>query len=142
MVCMQTMSLDSLLWSTHYSHTIQGLQNVMLHFITITVQTPTILPSPLNYSQFLHGYGSHGNPLASGLVLFLSCTGVNIHLTSVTLCGNHAQNNGTGGNLTVIYRNRMSIITNAVVTYFSYICSGIAQLLCQSLKSTATIRQV
>ena len=82
----------------------------------------------VNHSQFLHGNSSHGNPLASGLVLFLSCTGVNVHLTSVTLCGNQAQNNGTGGNLAVIYRNRTSIITNAVVISQSYICNGIAHL--------------
>ena len=80
----------------------------------------------INHSQFLHGNDCHENPLASGLVLFLSCTGVNVHLTSVTLCGNQAQNKGTGGNLAVIYRNRTSIITNAVVISQSYICNGSA----------------
>ena len=82
----------------------------------------------VNHSQFLHGNGSHGNPLASGIVLFLSCTGINVNLTSVTLCGNQARNLGTGGNLAVIYRNRTSIITNTVVITQSYICNGSAHL--------------
>ena len=82
----------------------------------------------VNHSQFLHGNGSHGNPLASGLVLFLSCTGINVNLTSVTLCGNQGQNLGTGGNLAIIYRNRTSIITNTVVITQSYICNGSAYL--------------
>ena len=78
----------------------------------------------VNHSQFLHGNGSHGNPLASGLVLFLSCTGINVNLTNVTLCGNQGQNLGTGGNLAIIYRNRTSIITNTVAITQSYICNG------------------
>ena len=82
----------------------------------------------VNHSQFLHGNGCHGNPLASGLVLFLSCTGINVNLTSVTLCGNQAHNLGTGGNLAVIYRNRTSVNTNSVVITQSYICNGIAHL--------------
>ena len=82
----------------------------------------------VNHSQFLHGNGSHGNPLASGLVLFLSCTGINVNLTNVTLCGNQGQNLGTGGNLAIIYRNRTSIITNTVAITQSYICNGSAHL--------------
>ena len=82
----------------------------------------------VNHSQFLYGDGSHGNPLASGLVLFLSCTGINVNLTSVTLCGNQAHNLGTGGNLAVIYRNRTSVNTNTVAITQSYICNGSAHL--------------
>lgn len=82
----------------------------------------------VNFSQFLNGNGSHSNPLASGLVLWLACTNININLTSVTLCGNQVRNQGTGGNLAVIYRNRTSIVTNAVVITQSYICEGNAHL--------------
>ena len=97
--------------------------NVAFHYENCT-ETSTLLT--IRFSHFLHGYGEHINPIASGLYVFVWTTGVNVEIDNITAVGNVAANNSTGGNVALFLRNRTSILSNWVIVNNSYIAEGSA----------------
>lgn len=90
-----------------------------------TIQTSIL---SINSSSLLYGKSSHENPLAAGLMVFLSCTNINVNIDNVTAIGNAAPGFSVGGNMAFIFRNHTHLIENMVVINNCHVVGGYAAM--------------
>ena len=78
-------------------------------------------------SEFIHGHSSADSPIASGLILWLSCTNISARISNTNyshIVGLVDSTASTGGNLAIFYRNYTNITVNKVTIENCYISNG------------------